>query len=462
MSMQTHSPSLAVPDFQYFRRMGISCGRTLNRFIQTMSTLARRPELSIAAASADSAEAKAIYRLLGNPKLTEEIILDAYRKETLRQMQESGESVFLCVQDTTEISYAGREKTPGLGEFRSSRSKGLLAHSALVLTPSGIPQGLLHQKIWARDPALKGQREVSRPYEEKESYKWTEAAQASIVGLPSSIRLIHVGDREADFFEFLHTLEHDGQSYVVRAVQNRITETDGGRMWDKVCAQPEAARIVVSIPRDTRRETPARETTLAIRYLSDTVQVPGHLKYKGAGYAPLSCTVIHVVEVTPLPDQEPIEWFLLTNLPLTRGEDACEKVGWYVRRWQIERFHYILKSGCEVEKLQQRDAEQLRKLILMYSVIAVGLQRLTYLSRVDPDAPCTQAMNEDEWQVLYRIANKTRTLPAQPPTLQEAVLALAKLGGFLGRTSDGAPGVKVLWRGLQAFRNVFDTYRFLL
>ncbi|MNW07426.1 Transposase Tn5 dimerization domain protein [compost metagenome] len=71
-------------------------------------------------------------------------------------------------------------------------------------------------------------------------------------------------------------------------------------------------------------------------------------------------------------------------------------------------------------------------------------------------------MSEDEWQVLYRIANQTKTLPAKPPTLHEAVLALAKLGGFLGRKSDGNPGVKVLWRGLQVFQNVLNSYRFLL
>lgn len=462
MTHPIDAPSLTTPDFSFFKRMKMACGRTINRVIRTMTALARHPELSIAAASENEAEAQAIYRLLGNPNLTEEVILEAYRKETLRKMKESGESVFLCVQDTTEIDYGDRQKTTGLGEFRSAKSKGLLAHSALVLTTSGLVQGLVHQKIWARDPAMKGKRAVSRPYEEKESYKWTEAAQASVQGLPETTRLIHIGDREADFFEFLHGLEQEQQYYVVRAVQNRISEVDGQRMWDKVCAQPEAMRIVVSIPRDTRQETPARETTLAIRYGTDTVKVTNHLKYRGAGYAPLRCTVIHVVEVTPLPDQDPIEWFLLTNIPLSSEEDVYEKVDWYIKRWQIERFHYILKSGCGVEKLQQHDAVKLAKLILMYSIIAVGLQQLTYLARLHPTMPCTQVMSDEEWKVLYRIANKTKTLPAKPPTLQEAVFALAKLGGFLGRKSDGAPGVKVLWRGLQVFQNVFSSYLFLL
>ncbi|WP_223869974.1 IS4 family transposase [Paenibacillus sabuli] len=412
--MYTSHPSMATPDYSFFQRIPLASGHLVKRFIRTMNTLARQPGMLISAASQDAAEAKAIYRLLKNSQLTEEVVLQTYRQETLRQMKATGESVFLCVQDTTEIDYGARAKTTGLGEFRSSKSKGLLAHSALVLTPSGLPLGVLHQKIWARDPALKGERQVSRPYEEKESYKWTESAKASMHDLPASTRLIQIGDREADFFEFLHTLEEDGQSYVVRSVQNRITETDGERMWDHVRAQEESARIVVSLPRDTHREKPARETTLAIRYVSDTAQVPGHLKRKKAGYMPLTCSLIHVVEVTPLPDQEPIEWFLVTNLPLADGAAACEKVGWYVRRWQIERFHYILKSRCGVEKLQQRDANALRKLILMYSIIAVDLQRLTYLARLDPDAPCTQAMSEEEWHVLYRIVHQTKQLPAQP------------------------------------------------
>ncbi len=51
--------------------------------------------------------------------------------------------------------------------------------------------------------------------------------------------------------------------------------------------------------------------------------------------------------------------------------------------------------------------------------------------------------------MLYCVVNQTKTLPDKPPTLQEAVRLLAKLGGFLGRKHDGEPGVKVLWRGLQ-------------
>ncbi|MCM3701514.1 IS4 family transposase [Paenibacillus macerans] len=375
-------------------------------------------------------------------------------------MKETGQNVFLCVQDTTGVSYGQRDKTDGLGEYNDSKAKGLLTHSALLLTTSGLPLGLLYQKTWAREPKPKGQRKVSRPYEEKENYRWTEAAEASTAAVPADMKLIHIGDREADYIEFLYLLQEDGQSYVVRSVQNRITEDEGTRLWDKVRAQPAAGEIRVSIPRDTRRGMPARETTLAVRFTSDTVQVPAHLQQKGAGYSPLLCTLIHVTEVTPLADQAPIEWFLVTNVPTTNAEEAAGKVAWYVQRWKIERFHYILKSGCEVEKLQAEHADRLKKHILFYSIIAVQIQHLTYLAIQQPDAPHTEVISEEEWQVLYRIAYKTKTLPEHPATVRDVVLA--KLGGFLGRKSDGDPSAKVIWKGLQAFRTVFESYHFLM
>jgi len=460
MSTVEDTGSLATPDFSFFHRMYIRSTLLLKRFIQTMTTLSTHLGASISAASADNAERQGIGRLLDNSAVNEENVMDCYRLETLRRMKETGQNVFLCVQDTTGVSYGQREKTVGLGEYNGTKAKGLLTHSALLLTPSGLPLGLLYQKTWAREPKPKGQRKVSRPYAEKENYRWTEAAQASATAVPKEMKLIHIGDREADYFEFLYLLEQDKQSYVVRSVQNRILEGEGIGLWDKVRSQPAAGEIRASIPRDTRRGVPARETKLAIRFASGTVQVTTHLQQKG--YAPLSCTLIHVTEVTPMEGQEPIEWFLITNVPTTNAEEAAEKVAWYVQRWKIERFHYILKSGCEVEKLQERHADRLKKLILMYSIIAVQIQHLTYLARQQPDAPYTEVISEEEWHVLYRIAYKTKTLPKQPATVNDVVLALAKLGGFLGRKSDGDPGAKVIWKGLQAFRTVFESYGFLL
>ncbi len=47
---------------------------------------------------------------------------------------------------------------------------------------------------------------------------------------------------------------------------------------------------------------------------------------------------IHVLEQNPPEGEKPIEWMLLTNIPVTTLEEASEKVRWYCLRWRIEMF----------------------------------------------------------------------------------------------------------------------------
>ncbi|MFB9278851.1 transposase DNA-binding-containing protein, partial [Cohnella cellulosilytica] len=97
------------------QHLGIKCGRTIKRFIQTVSTLTQNLGKSLAGASRDSAEAKAMYRLLDNEQITEEVVLQAHRKATLGHMKAQGESIILAVQDTTTVNYTSLQQTEGLG-----------------------------------------------------------------------------------------------------------------------------------------------------------------------------------------------------------------------------------------------------------------------------------------------------------------------------------------------------------
>ena len=67
---------------------------------------------------------------------------------------------------------------------------------------------------------------------------------------------------------------------------------------------------------------------------------------------------------------------------------------------------------------------------------------MTYQVRVDPDQSPTVAFSPEEIATLERLATtqKPARQAGQPLTLREAVRAMAKLGGFLGRKSDGEPG----------------------
>lgn len=449
--------------YEEFKTLGINCGRTIKRFICTMITLSKKINESIAAASDSKAEAKAIYRLINNEKVTEEVVLNAHRKATIQQMKESGEQIILAIQDTTMLNYTSHEKTEGLGDFGAGpNDRGLIVHSSLAVTTQGIALGLLDQKIWTRDPAERGKRKEKRqkPIEEKESYKWLESMDKSQLGIPEGIRLVHVGDREADVYEFFdHAIAND-QDFLVRVVQNRKT-TEACKLFDKVKNEPSAGEVIVEIPRDTRRNVPKRTTTLEIKYCRVNILAPVNTPKEFRKNASVALSILFVQEINPPEGLEPIEWYLASSMDTANVDEAMERVNWYVHRWKIERFHYILKIGCQIEELQNRKAERLQKLILMYSIISVRILSMTYLARQKPKIPCTVIIDEQEWKVLYCIANKTSKVPPTIPTIKDVVSYLAKLGGFLGRKGDGEPGAKVIWKGLNELNIVLEHYKYL-
>jgi uncharacterized protein YndB with AHSA1/START domain len=132
------------------------------------------------------------------------------------------------------------------------------------------------------------------------------------------------------------------------------------------------------------------------------------------------------------------------------AQEAERMVTWYSYRWRIERLHFTLKTGgSHVEDLQLESRERLERAITLYSIVAWRLLWMTYQVRVDPHQSPSVAFSVTEIAALERLAATQKPVrqPGQPFTLRDAVRAMAKLGGFLGRKSDGEPGVKTLWRG---------------
>jgi hypothetical protein len=114
----------------------------------------------------------------------------------------------------------------------------------------------------------------------------------------------------------------------------------------------------------------------------------------------------------------------------------------------------VLKSGCKVEKLQERTLRKIEVLLLIYSVIAACILNMTYLARVNPDLPCSILLEEDEWQLLYRVGQRTHETPQTPYSIKEAITYLSYLGGPKRAPSDGPPGVKTIWRGIIALNTL--------
>lgn len=170
---------------------------------------------------------------------------------------------------------------------------------------------------------------------------------------------------------------------------------------------------------------------------------------------------IWTVERTPPAGAKPVEWLLLTTMPITTTDEALERLSWYTLRWGIEVWHKILKSGCQIEKIQLETAARLIRCLTLYSVIAWRIFYATMLARAVPDAPCTVLLDDAEWQGLYCRIHRVARVPTTPPSLAQTIRWIAKLGGFQGRTGDGDPGVTVMWHGFQRLVDVAEMYRIL-
>ena len=444
---------------QEFARADLRDRRLDRRLLKTAEHLARSPCSPINEACGNWASTQAAYRLFNNPKASASGILEPHREATATRMAGCGGAV-LVMQDTVFFSYGTHVKTRGLGPIGKSNAaydRGLIMHNALAFTTSGVPLGILSQSIWARReiPAEDYQEKIERlqvtAIEEKESSKWLVALTETMARAPAGVAVVTVADRESDFFEFLTQAQELRAKFLIRARTDRklVPEDSAGcvRMLEALSDAPALGSMTVEVPGNGHRK--ARTARIEVRIAEVAIQPPqrrGHAKASGSS-EPVLVTVIGATEPSPPAGSESISWVLLTNLPVKNFESAAEKVRWYGKRWGIETWHKVLKSGCKVEDCLLEEAERLKRYLTLFSIIGVRLMQVAYLARVEPDLPATEVFSAVEIQVLH--LRVTRALPpvAQALTLREVVRLLGRLGGHLGRKGDGEPGVLVLWRG---------------
>ena len=454
--------------YDEYEKVELGDERLSKRFVRILNQLSGKPTGSIPAACQDYHQAKAAYRFVGNDEVTVEAITEIAHNVTLKNINAAKPSVLLIPQDTTSINYSNLKSTEGLGNIGSSKKAfGIELHTAIAVSDIGEVFGLLAQKPWTRPPEEFGKSDESRSkltIEQKESYKWLETIERANASFPAGTQAIHICDREGDIFEFFCKAEKDGVQYLCRRFQNRSVEDVSGqkKLNDFVTALPKAGSINVQVPRDSHTNRKARVAEVVVKFGKCKIKKSSTLKATKALPESIEVYVVSAVELDSPEGQEKIFWQLITNVPTESFEDAVTRIQWYTQRWKIEIFHRTLKSGCKVEELQLETADKLMKLIAIYSIIALDIMLLSYIARTYPDQPCEICFTEDEWKILYRVANKTKKLPEKPPTIHEAVVMIAKLGGFLARKSDGFPGATVTWRGLTSFYTILDAMPFLV
>ena len=417
-------------------------GRLNRRLIKLATRFADKPTASIPGACADWGETQAAYRFFdqssdGKQGLGWEDILAPHMAQTESRMRQH--PVVLCLQDTTELDFNGQE-TAGLGPLSYEAQRGMYLHPTYVVTPGREPLGVIDAWMWAREAKdADGVRPGVR-----ESLRWIEGYERVAERAPTmpDTRLVYVADREADILELMQRAHQRGTpaDWLIRSQHDRCLP-EGGKLWTDVLAGPVLGEIEFAMA--SRHGQAARTVRQQLRARSITLP-------DGTGNR-LSVTCLIAKEMNAPAGVKPVEWRLLTNRSAENLDDLIELIEWYRCRWSIETFFHVLKNGCRVEALQLGSVGKIELALAVYLVVSWRLARLVQMGRTHPDLEAALLFSELEWQGAYILAKKP--VPKTTPTLRELIRQIAMLGGFLGRKSDGEPGVKTLWQGIQRLRD---------
>jgi hypothetical protein len=430
--------------------------RLSKRLASMVGTLESGPGASFPSVF-DDAGLEGAYRFWNNARVTFENILEPHIVGTVERA--ACERVVRLIHDTSEFQFEGQSERPGLGRLRS-KGRGFLAH--VTLAASGDedrrPLGIVAAQTWTRGPKLPKQvakrRRLENP-DERECVRWHEQAILARQRLGPDAEVVHLMDREADSYELLCALRGNGH-FVIRAMYDRVVRspsTDGssGRLQQALShATWQITREVFLSPRAgskmpvARRMHPQRHGRLATLAMSAmTVQLQRTVVADRQLPEWIDVNVVRVVEIEPPRGEPPIDWTLLTDLPISTAEDVEAIVDHYRARWLIEEFFKALKTGCSYEQRQLESYHALANALATFLPIAWRLLLLRTVARTEPTLPATVALTPTQLDVL-RAVGRVKLPPR--PTLREGLLAVAALGGHL--KNNGEPGWQVLWRGM--------------
>lgn len=437
---------------------GLALGdaRLNERVRRLVGALERDPAAGFPSAVGTVAEREATYRLLRNRRVTMDGLMAPHAEQTVLRAGALDEQP-LVVIDKSSFVFGGESDRDGLTRLGANR-QGFDAFVGLAVSQSRMPLGVL-----AIEP-LEGQSGRSGAAD------WHKAVAAADQHI-APLEPIYVMDREADSYElFAQLMAAMGRDFVVRVAADRwVREHDGAvkEMLSTIAARAPmimqrtvklARRSGAGKPLGARRRNPprdAREATLTVRACSIVLPRPQKLSTE----LPLSLEVqlVQVIEESPPADAKPVEWLLLTTLPVDDEADVARIVDIYRARWTIEEYFKALKSGCSYEKRQLESRHALLNALGLLAPLAWRLLALRSMAG-DEAAPASAVLEADELHVLRKISRDIQLGPE--PTAAEALYAVARIGGHFPQ--NGRPGWKVIWTGFHKLLAQVDGYRLAL
>lgn len=424
--------------------------RRPKRLIQIAECVATNPSASFPDQTDSWGDLKAVYRLFDADEVTFAAVTEPRWKHT-RTLAE-GRTLVIC--DTTELDFGCNRQIEGARPTGNGSGRGFLLHNALMVdaetkTVPGVAGQAVHYRPEVAISKQKMKETRTQSFARKrESDLWGQVIDD--VGVPGhNAEYVYVCDRGADSFEVFVHLQQQKSQWVIRArdLNRLVVAADGLTM--PLSDFPDRMQLSGTYERHLRARPnqPARVAKIEVTFGSVVIPLPKHKSpwLKSQSPKPIAMNVVCVREIDAPEGVEPVEWILYTLLPVDTFAKAWLVIEYYETPWLVEEFHKAFKTVTSVKKRQLKDTKRLEPMVAMMSMVAVRLLPLKTLANSEPDRPARTVIPQQWLQMLKAVRKKLRRV--HDLTIYEFYREVAKLGGFLGRKSDGEPGWITIWRG---------------
>lgn len=425
--------------------------RRTKRLVEVARVTEDMPDVGFPQMVESDGQLEAIYRLLGNQEVKADAVLAPHIAATMSRAKQF--PLCLMVHDTTDFEFSGKRE--GLG-LMTGNGQGFYAHYALAVLPgpARVPLGVAGLERLTRQVRKNTLRRPHSFYTSqdptRESLRWGRVMEA-IEDQKDGFDCIHVMDREADMFDLMAQAIRDKARFVIRGDKERALVNEVGlvkgllaktkpRTYREVEVGERVAKRRELIKPNAAASRKRRVAKLAVGSHTIEIRRPGTSKVPEKT---LKLNLVYVWEPNPPRGQEPVDWVLFTTEPVDTKLHLNTIVDYYRARWVIEEFFKALKSGCALEKRQLQSFHALSNALAVFSAVAWRMLLARAISRAYPGASATSVLSKLELQLLTHRLKLTKS----PSTAQEALFAIARLGGHLKRNGD--PGWQTLGRGFE-------------
>ncbi|MCY4643823.1 MAG: IS4 family transposase [Bacteriovoracales bacterium] len=458
--------------FQYSQRfvqnefLNLTLGdkRLSKRVINIALSIIKQPDSSIPVAlNGEKKSIKGVYRFFQNKKINDQSILETHYFNTIERIKKTKGTIIL-ISDSTYINPAKSRTMPGLRKLgcpageKNFMTQGIRVHYTLAYDLKnneilGITDILILDDKKKDSEALPIRTEIDvwilsirNTIEKLQILKKSEEVLS---------RCIVVGDREADFFDFLHELKDLKIKFIIRSKYNRSVEYQNAyEIKTKKISDLKKDAVLHGRPYKVLvySNQKEREAILQRSVLINTpIFAPGRHPRKD----PVDLSVVFVDEINgPYLKEERVSWRILSNLQSHSEEDTYFIINLYKKRWLIEELNKCAKTGLSLEKRQFTRTEYFRPFIAMTFVLAQ-----TFLKMREKTKKKDKSIRDHEIFSSLEVSFMAKKLNVSKSHIsyKEAYHFIAKLGGYID--SKNSPGWQSIWIGGKKFSLLIEGYQ---